>query len=56
MHNLLQGVDRLDKRLLQDEQDAISDWINHNAQIYWLSPGGPLRPIEEGGAHVIVVS
>ncbi|KAI0099141.1 glycosyltransferase family 4 protein [Nemania sp. FL0031] len=55
MHNILQGVNKPGKRLTQDEQDAITDWITHNAQTYWLSPGGPLRPAEEGGAHIIVI-
>ncbi|KAI1174233.1 glycosyltransferase family 4 protein [Nemania sp. FL0916] len=55
MHNILQGVSKPGKRLTKDEQDAITDWITHNADIYWLSPGGPLRPSEEGGAHIIVV-
>ncbi|KAI0817743.1 glycosyltransferase family 4 protein [Xylaria sp. FL0064] len=55
MHNILQGVSRPDNRLTKDEQDAITDWINHNAEMYWLSPGGPLRPVEEGGAHIIVI-
>lgn len=55
MHNILQGVNKPDKRLTQDEQDEITDWITHNAKTYWLSSGGPLRPAEEGGAHIIVV-
>ncbi|KAI0433619.1 glycosyltransferase family 4 protein [Xylaria sp. FL1042] len=55
MHNILQGVNKPDNRLTKDKQDAITDWIAHNAHTYWLSPGGPLRPVEEGGAHVIVV-
>ncbi|KAI0876133.1 glycosyltransferase family 4 protein [Hypoxylon argillaceum] len=55
MHNILQGVNKPDKRLTQDEQDEITDWITHNAKAYWLSSGGPLRPVEEGGAHIIVV-
>lgn len=36
--------------------DAIIDWITENAHRYWLSDGGPLRPVEEGGAHVVIVS
>ncbi|GAW22152.1 hypothetical protein ANO14919_116870 [Xylariales sp. No.14919] len=55
MHNILQGVNKPGKRLTKDEQDAITDWITHNAKTYWLSSGGPLGPVEEGGAHVIVV-
>ncbi|KAI8944080.1 glycosyltransferase family 4 protein [Xylaria longipes] len=55
MHNILQGVIKPGKRLTKDEQDVITDWITHNAQTYWLSPGGPLCAVEEGGAHIIVV-
>ncbi|KAI1434011.1 glycosyltransferase family 4 protein [Xylaria sp. CBS 124048] len=55
MHNILQGVSQPGQRLSEDERDMISEWISHNAEGSWLSPGGPLRPVEEGGAHVIVV-
>ncbi|KAI0466097.1 glycosyltransferase family 4 protein [Xylaria cf. heliscus] len=55
MHNILQGVNNPFKGLTKDEQDEITDWITHNAQNYWLSAGGPLRPVEEGGANIIVV-
>merc|ERR1712130_936301 len=34
---------------------AITDWIEDNANRYWLSEGGPLRPPEEGGADIIFV-
>lgn len=33
----------------------IKEWITNNAERYWLSKGGPLRPVEEGGADVVVV-
>ncbi|KAI2622270.1 glycosyltransferase family 4 protein [Xylaria nigripes] len=55
MHNILQGVSQAGERLTEDERDMISEWISQNAERSWLSPGGPLRPIEEGGAHVIVI-
>ena len=56
MHNVLQGVSRPDQRISPDERKTITDWITDNATRYWLSKGGPLRPPEEGGADVIVVS
>lgn len=38
-----------------EDWDKVIDWINENAKRYWLSPGGPLRPPEEGGADVIII-
>lgn len=32
------------------------EWMEENANRYWLSSGGPLRTPEEGGADVIIVS
>ncbi|KAI0401725.1 glycosyltransferase family 4 protein [Xylaria palmicola] len=55
MHNILQGVSAPGKRLTKEEQAAITDWIRHNAESYWFSPGGPLQPSEDGGAHVVVI-
>jgi hypothetical protein len=55
MHNILQGVSQLGQRLSGEEQQSIADWISDNARRYWLSEGGPLRPPEEGGAHLVVV-
>lgn len=56
MHNILQGVSEPGQRVSDDEKAEIVDWIVDNAHRYWMSKGGPLRPPEEGGAHVIVVS
>lgn len=55
MHNILQGVAKPDERISADEQQTITDWITENANRYWFSKGGPLRPAEEGGADVVVV-
>ncbi|KAI1382871.1 glycosyltransferase family 4 protein [Hypoxylon trugodes] len=55
MHNILQGVSKPDERISPEEQEMITDWITENANRYWLSKGGPLRPVEEGGADVIVI-
>lgn len=56
MHNILQGVADPDQRLSKEEMTTITEWIQDNAKRYWFSEGGPLRPPEEGGAHVIMVS
>ncbi|KAI1371769.1 glycosyltransferase family 4 protein [Hypoxylon crocopeplum] len=55
MHNILQGVADPDERIHPDEQQTITDWITENANRYWLSKGGPLRPTEEGGADIVVI-
>ncbi|KAH6951164.1 hypothetical protein BKA56DRAFT_505774 [Ilyonectria sp. MPI-CAGE-AT-0026] len=55
IHNVLQGVSHPDQRITAGEMDAIIDWITENAHRYWLSDGGPLRPVEEGGAHVVII-
>lgn len=55
VHNILQGVSHPDQRISPDEKQAIVDWITDNAERYWLTPGGPLAPPEDGGAHVIVI-
>ncbi|KAI1764825.1 glycosyltransferase family 4 protein [Hypoxylon sp. FL1150] len=55
MHNILQGVADPDERISTDEQKTITDWITENANRYWFSKGGPLRPSEEGGADVVVI-
>ncbi|TPX13378.1 uncharacterized protein E0L32_006108 [Thyridium curvatum] len=55
IHNILQGVSHPDQRISAEEKESIIDWITENAQRYWLSEGGPLRPASEGGADVIVI-
>lgn len=56
VHNILQGVSHPDQRISTEEKAAIIDWIAENANRYWFSEGGPLRPASEGGADVIIVS
>lgn len=56
VHNILQGVAEPDKRITDEEKTTINDWIVENANRYWLSEEGPLRPPEEGGADVVMVS
>jgi glycosyltransferase involved in cell wall biosynthesis len=55
IHNILQGVSHPDQRISQEEKDAIISWITENAQRYWFSEGGPLRPASEGGADVVII-
>ncbi|KAH9886354.1 family 4 glycosyltransferase [Xylariomycetidae sp. FL2044] len=55
MHNCLQGVSKPGEKLSLEEQETIKDWITENAKRYWFSEGGPLQPMEEGGADVIVI-
>jgi hypothetical protein len=55
MHNILQGVSGPEQRLNSEDFEVLSSWIEENAKRYWLAPGGPLRPADEGGADVIIV-
>ncbi|KIH86407.1 trehalose synthase [Sporothrix brasiliensis 5110] len=55
IHNILQGVSHPDQRISAEEKASIISWITENANRYWFSEGGPLRPAEEGGADVIVI-
>ncbi|EFW99034.1 trehalose synthase [Grosmannia clavigera kw1407] len=55
MHNILQGVSHPDQRISPEEKASIIDWISENANRYWFSEGGPLRPAEEGGADVVMI-
>jgi hypothetical protein len=56
IQNVLQGVSPPSERITSEEKKAVIHWITENAYRYWLSETGPLRPVEEGGAHVIIVS
>ena len=56
IHNILQGVSHPDQRISAEDKASIISWITENANRYWFSEGGPLRPAEEGGADVIIVS
>ncbi|SPJ76442.1 related to trehalose synthase [Fusarium torulosum] len=56
IQNVLQGVSPPSERITSEEKKDIIHWITENAYRYWLSEAGPLRPVEEGGAHVIIVS
>ncbi|KAJ5378333.1 uncharacterized protein N7496_005742 [Penicillium cataractarum] len=54
-HNILQGVTAPDERLSRDNQQHLVNWIQDNAERYWLQREGPLcRPLD-GGADVIII-
>ncbi|EMT72112.1 Trehalose phosphorylase [Fusarium odoratissimum] len=55
IHNILQGVSPTSQRITAEEKKAVIHWITENAYRYWLSESGPLRPAEEGGAHIIII-
>lgn len=54
-HNILQGVADPDERLTKKQQDCLDDWVQQNADRFWLPKGGPLSPRAQGGADVIIV-
>jgi alpha,alpha-trehalose phosphorylase (configuration-retaining) len=41
--------------MTQEQGQTIAEWINQNAERYWLSAGGPLASRSNGGAEVIFV-
>lgn len=41
--------------ITKKEKHALNEWIEENANRYWLYKGGPLRPPSEGGADIIIV-
>lgn len=55
IHNTLQGVAHPNEKITAEDKEVLNTWIEDNANRYWLSPGGPLRPPAEGGADVIMV-
>lgn len=50
------GVARTCERISDKQKLALNQWIEENADRYWLNKGGPLRPPSEGGADIIVVT
>lgn len=55
IHNILQGVSKPEEKIGLADKSILTSWIEDNANRYWLSAGGPLRPPSEGGADVIMV-
>lgn len=54
-HNILQGVSAPFERLNPDSQQQLVNWIEDNAERYWIQRGGPLCHSLDGGANVIIV-
>jgi glycosyltransferase involved in cell wall biosynthesis len=54
-HNILQGVSVAHERLDLESQQRLVDWVDDNANRYWLRTGGPLCRPADGGADVIIV-
>ncbi|KAJ5561887.1 hypothetical protein N7461_000648 [Penicillium sp. DV-2018c] len=54
-HNILQGVSGAHERLSLENQQHLVDWVDDNANKFWLRPCGPLRRPADGGADVIIV-
>jgi hypothetical protein len=44
-----------DERFTGDRQQQLADWIQDNAERYWLQRGGPLSRSSDGGADVIII-
>ncbi|TVY25528.1 Trehalose phosphorylase [Lachnellula hyalina] len=55
IHNTLQGVAQPSEKITTEDKEVLNSWIEDNANRYWLSPGGPLRPPAEGGADVVMI-
>jgi len=51
-HNRLQGVNDPNNRFTLEQQEQFTQWINYNAERYWLSEGGPLAA---GGVDVAFI-
>ncbi|MCJ1410212.1 hypothetical protein MMC19_004297 [Ptychographa xylographoides] len=54
-HNILQGVNNSGEYLSKDQQNTINEWIEDNANRYWLHDGGPMAARSKGGADVIFI-
>lgn len=55
MRKLLQGSASPQVNLSADEKLQLLNWVYRNAKHHWLSPNGPLRSSQEGGAHVAII-
>jgi len=51
-HNILQGVADPNLRATKQATDQFTEWIEYNAERYWLSEGGPLA---KGGVDVAFI-
>ncbi|KAF4340741.1 Trehalose phosphorylase [Fusarium beomiforme] len=55
IQNILHGVSCPNQIISPEDKKAVIQWIADNADRYWFSERGPLRPIEDGGADVVIV-
>lgn len=53
--HIRKGVAKFYETIEESEKRALNEWIEENANRYWMNKGGPLRPPSEGGADIIVV-
>lgn len=54
-HNILQCASAPEERLTPEHQRQLEDWLQENANRYWLSEGGPLQAPSEGGADLVIM-
>ncbi|MCJ1396938.1 hypothetical protein MMC11_000130 [Xylographa trunciseda] len=54
-HNILQGVNDPGEELSEQQANTITEWIQYNAERYWLEDGGPMSARSQGGADVIFI-
>ncbi|EXJ87451.1 hypothetical protein A1O3_04411 [Capronia epimyces CBS 606.96] len=54
-HNILQGAVPPDVRTSDEQLAKIKEWIQDNAERYWMGDSGPLRAPADGGADVIII-
>ena len=54
-HNILQGVNDPEEELSKEQANTITEWIQQNAERYWLQDGGPMSARSKGGADVIYI-
>jgi glycosyltransferase involved in cell wall biosynthesis len=54
-HNILQGVADPKLRLTEEYIEQLDEWCQTNAERYWIPGDGPLAPVSQGGAHIIIV-
>lgn len=54
-HNILQGISEPGVRFPDQQKNALTEWITHNGDQFWLPDGGPLSPPSKGGADIIII-
>ncbi|TKA62404.1 hypothetical protein B0A49_11684 [Cryomyces minteri] len=54
-HNILQGVADPSQRLSEEQAHTLDQWVEGNANYFWLRDGGCLASRSKGGADVIII-